>query len=118
MRLHTAAVLSLAVGRGFSAAVGPTEYEASQQVLDSSSSSSSTFNCDLPPPVSPDSDGLPSADELFSSPEALQKQVERHGALVRVPSISYDDMADVDEDPRWLVFLDVHRLLAELYPAV
>ncbi|EFX01806.1 vacuolar carboxypeptidase [Grosmannia clavigera kw1407] len=114
MRLHTFAVLSLAAGHGLSAAVGPTEDEASQRVL----SSSSSFECDVPPAVSPDSDGLPSADELFSGPEALQKQVERHGALVRIPSISYDDMADVNEDPRWDVFLDVHRLLEELYPAV
>lgn len=82
------------------------------------SSGRGTFKCDLPPAVAPDSDGLASADELFSGQKALNLQVQRHSAIVRVPSISYDDLGEVDEDPRWLVFLDFHRLLEELFPAV
>ncbi|KAK1982638.1 peptidase family M20/M25/M40 [Colletotrichum cereale] len=75
----------------------------------------SDFKCDLPPAVSP-SDGLPSAKDLFSSPEAVRKQVERHAALVRVPSICYDDLGDFDTDSRWDVFYELHHVLKKTYP--
>ncbi|KAL0938532.1 vacuolar carboxypeptidase [Colletotrichum truncatum] len=81
------------------------------------SSSSSSFTCDLPPPVSPN-DGLPSAKDLFSSEAALLKQVERHAALVRVPSICYDDLGDFDKDPRWKVFYELHDVIRKTYPAL
>lgn len=45
------------------------------------------FKCDLPPVLSPGNDGLPSANELFDSKDAFNKQVKRHQAIVRVPSI-------------------------------
>ncbi|KAL1902440.1 hypothetical protein Sste5346_001421 [Sporothrix stenoceras] len=76
------------------------------------------FTCDLPPPVAPSSDGLPSADELFKSADALKLQVHRLSATVQVPSVSYDDMKDVDVDPRWDVFADLHKVFEELYPTV
>ncbi|KAF9873871.1 peptidase family M20/M25/M40 [Colletotrichum karsti] len=88
---------------------------ADQRPLQSSSSSS--FNCDLPPAISP-SDGLPSAKELFSSEAAILKQVSRHAALVRVPSICYDDLGDFDTDPRWKVFYELHDVMRKTYPAV
>ncbi|OHW96264.1 peptidase family M20 M25 M40 protein [Colletotrichum incanum] len=75
----------------------------------------SDFKCDLPPAVSP-SDGLPSAKDLFTSPEAVRKQVERHAALVRVPSICYDDLGDFDTDKRWDVFYELHDVLKKTYP--
>lgn len=81
------------------------------------STSSSEFKCDLPPPVAP-SDGLPSASDLFTSPEAIQKQVQRHAALVRVPSICYDDLGDFDTDKRWDVFYELHDVLKKTYPAL
>lgn len=125
MRFSAVALLSLAADRGVSAAVLGTGLDSSQHVLSSSSSQdvlsddvTGGFRCDLPPPLSPDGDGLPSADSLFSGPEAFYTQVRRHAALVRIPSVSYDDMQDVYEDPRWLIFLEVHRLLEELYPTV
>ena len=74
------------------------------------------FQCDLPPAIDPSSDGLPSAEDLFSSDEALKKQVERHAAIVRVPSVSYDDNGEPKEDPRWAPFWDLHETLASLYP--
>ncbi|KAF7559520.1 hypothetical protein G7046_g4632 [Stylonectria norvegica] len=76
----------------------------------------SDFTCDLPPALSPDRDGLQSADQLFSSKHALLEQVKRHQAIVRVPSISYDDLGSFDEDERWAPFYDLHRVLAETYP--
>lgn len=76
------------------------------------------FKCDLPPVLDPSKDGLPSATDLFSSKKALLKQVERHGAIVKVPSISYDDNGEPGEDPRWNVFYELHATLAALYPFV
>ena len=78
----------------------------------------SNFKCDLPPALDPSHDGSPSASDLFSSKKALKRQVERHQALVRVPSICYDDLGPFDEDDRWLPFYDVHDVLEETYPAV
>ncbi|CAK7567683.1 MAG: hypothetical protein SEPTF4163_005651 [Sporothrix epigloea] len=78
-----------------------------------------SFACDLPPPVAPPADdGLPSAEDLFSGPKALARQVHRLSAVVQVPSVSYDDMQDVDVDPRWKVFGELHRVFEELYPTV
>ncbi|KAF4974956.1 hypothetical protein FZEAL_8219 [Fusarium zealandicum] len=78
----------------------------------------SAFECDLPPVLGPAGDGLPSADSLFSSHDAFMKQVRRHQAIVRVPSICYDDLGGFDEDERWAPFYDVHDVLAKTYPAV
>ncbi|GJC83183.1 carboxypeptidase S [Colletotrichum liriopes] len=75
----------------------------------------SDFKCDLPPAVFP-SDGLPAAKDLFTSPEAVRRQVERHAALVRVPSICYDDLGDFDTDKRWDVFYELHDVLKKTYP--
>ncbi|OLN96294.1 putative carboxypeptidase C24C9.08 [Colletotrichum chlorophyti] len=88
-----------------------------QPLLSSSPSSSPEFACDLPPPVTP-SDGLPSARNLFTSREAILRQVERHAALVRVPSICYDDLGDFETDKRWDVFYELHEVLKKTYPAV
>lgn len=76
------------------------------------------FKCDLPPVLSPGNDGLRSANELFDSKDAFNKQVKRHQAIVRVPSICYDDLGDVDKDERWAPFYDLHDVLAKTYPAM
>ncbi|KAI2616490.1 carboxypeptidase S [Hypoxylon sp. NC1633] len=76
------------------------------------------FQCDVPPALDPSKDGLPAARDIFSDDKALQLQVKRHAAIVRVPSISYDDNGDPGDDPRWDVFYDLHRVFAALYPNV
>lgn len=76
----------------------------------------SRFNCDLPPVLDPSSDGLPSAESLFSGQDALEKQVKRHQAIVQVPSICYDDLGDFDSDKRWASFYDLHHALETTYP--
>lgn len=76
------------------------------------------FQCDLPPVLNPTRDGLPSADSLFSSHDALLRQVKRHQAVVRVPSVCYDDLGDFDKDERWAPFYDLHHVLAKTYPAM
>ncbi|KAL4881630.1 hypothetical protein BJY04DRAFT_227717 [Aspergillus karnatakaensis] len=78
----------------------------------------SSFKCDLPPILDPSSDGLPSAKSLFSSQEALHKQVERHSAIVQVPSVCWDDMGEIDEDPRWNPFYRLLPTLQKSYPKV
>ncbi|KAK2612768.1 hypothetical protein QQS21_001219 [Conoideocrella luteorostrata] len=80
--------------------------------------SGSNFKCDLPPVLDPTKDGLPSAKELFSSKKALHEQIKRHQAVVRVPSICYDDLGSFDKDKRWEPFYELHDVLAETYPVV
>ncbi|KAK9416849.1 hypothetical protein SUNI508_09321 [Seiridium unicorne] len=76
------------------------------------------FQCELPQVLDPAKDGLQASRDLFDNQKALLKQVERHGTLVKVPSISYDDNGEPGEDPRWNVFYELHATLAKLYPFV
>jgi hypothetical protein len=76
------------------------------------------FKCDLPPLIEPSGDGLPAARDVFSGEESLKLQVERHSAIVKIPSISYDDNGDPLEDPRWDIFYTLHDTLESLYPNV
>ncbi|KAI8629143.1 peptidase family M20/M25/M40 [Xylariaceae sp. FL1651] len=76
------------------------------------------FKCELPSPLDPSSDGLPAAHELFTGKAALMLQVLRHSAIVKIPSISYDDNGEPLEDPRWEVFYALHKALESLYPNV
>ncbi|KAJ5976809.1 hypothetical protein N7501_000151 [Penicillium viridicatum] len=78
----------------------------------------SDFICDLPPVMDPANDGLPSAVSLFSSDEALERQVKRHQAIVQVPSVSYDDLGEIGEDERWLPFYKLFPVLQKSYPTV
>lgn len=101
------------------AATRPVIVEAQgQKLLGEETNGKSGFECDLPPALAPADDGLPSAQEILSGEDALLKQVERHSAIVQIPSISYDDNGDPGEDPRWNVFYELHRAFARLYPHV
>lgn len=62
-------------------------------------------------------DGLrPSLD--FQKPESIELQVKRLSAAVHVPTESWDDNDDVDVDPRWKNFDELHRILKWLFPKV
>ncbi|GAP92544.1 putative peptidase family M20 M25 M40 [Rosellinia necatrix] len=78
----------------------------------------SRFKCEIPPLINPSGDGLPAARDIFSGDQALKLQVERHSAIVSIPSISYDDNGEPLEDPRWEVFHTLHSTLESLYPNV
>ncbi|KAL6817268.1 carboxypeptidase S [Trichoderma sp. SZMC 28015] len=78
----------------------------------------SKYQCDLPPVLDPTGDGLPSADELFSSKSARDQQIKRLQAIVQVPSVSYDDLRDVGQDDRWEPFYKLHDVLKETFPVV
>ncbi|KAI1102338.1 carboxypeptidase S [Jackrogersella minutella] len=73
--------------------------------------------CPLPDVTHPGDDGL-KASEHFMNSKQLQLQVERLAAAVRVPTESYDDNGDVDEDPRWETFEEFHQVLEQLFPLV
>ncbi|KAG7428833.1 putative carboxypeptidase [Fusarium oxysporum f. sp. raphani] len=74
--------------------------------------------CHLPAPLNPSDDGLESSHDLFSSKKALQLMVKKHQSLVRIPSICYDDMGDLDTDDRWKPFNDIPKMLKKAYPTV
>ncbi|KAG5752305.1 hypothetical protein H9Q70_005058 [Fusarium xylarioides] len=74
--------------------------------------------CHLPTPLNPSDDGLESSQDLFSSKKALQLMVKKHQSLVRIPSICYDDMGDLDTDDRWKPFNDIPKMLKKAYPTV
>jgi Gly-Xaa carboxypeptidase len=82
------------------------------------SNSKSDFQCDLPPILDPARNGLPSADSLFTSHEALERQVKRHQAIVRVPSVCWDDLGEIGADERWAPFYKLFGVLKESYPAM
>ncbi|KAF4438240.1 CPS1-Gly-X carboxypeptidase YSCS precursor [Fusarium acutatum] len=77
-----------------------------------------TPKCHLPAPLNPSDDGLESSHDLFSSKKALQLMVKKHQSLVRIPSICYDDMGDLDTDDRWKPFNDIPKMLKKAYPTV
>ena len=122
MRLSKLTLPAYIASAAWSATV-PRQSQLGQHVLGDIDSTGATapaatddFNCDLPPVLAPKDDGLPDAEDIFSSDAALKKQVERHSAIVKVPSICYDDLGDFDKDPRWQVFYELHDTLAKTYP--
>jgi Gly-Xaa carboxypeptidase len=88
------------------------------QTLLAHTKSASDFTCDLSPSIDPKGDGLPSSSDLFSSHDALKLHIKRHQAIVRVPSVCYDDMGSFDGDERWIPFYHLHDVLRETYPLV
>ncbi|KAK7747428.1 hypothetical protein SLS53_001683 [Cytospora paraplurivora] len=103
--------LVLAAPLALSTAIPPYGVDGQQLLEDPAD-----FNCDLPSVLDPSADGLPSSQSLFSSKAALRKQVDRHSALVRVPTVCYDDLGPIDEDPRWKPYHRFHEVLAETFP--
>ncbi|KAK7721566.1 hypothetical protein SLS57_005246 [Botryosphaeria dothidea] len=73
--------------------------------------------CQIPEAASSIDDGLDSSSK-FLEQDYIHKQVERMAAAVKVPTESFDDNDDVDVDPRWAPFDDLHATLQELFPLV
>lgn len=73
--------------------------------------------CPLPDIIAPKDDGLEPSEHFMSSRQ-LQLQVQRLSAAIRIPTESYDDNGNVDEDPRWETFQDFHQVLKQLFPLV
>ncbi|KAF2224628.1 carboxypeptidase [Elsinoe ampelina] len=57
-------------------------------------------------------------DEKLASADFRDASVKRLSDLVKIPSISYDDMGTVEKDERFKIFYDVEKYLKETYPLV
>ncbi|OAA55724.1 Peptidase M20, carboxypeptidase S [Cordyceps fumosorosea ARSEF 2679] len=113
--------LVLLAGSLAAALVAPTSARAVHDKDNNALAASVTSDvdeCRLPPVLDPSADGLPNSDQLWGNRWALQRQVERHQAIVRVPSVCYDDLGPIGEDPRWAPFDELHRVLRRTYPAL
>jgi hypothetical protein len=74
--------------------------------------------CRIPEPAESPQDGLDDSAKLFEGEAILRLQVERLAAAVNIPTVSYDDNVDVDEDVRWRIFGTLHEKLESLFPLV
>lgn len=74
--------------------------------------------CRLPPVIDPSKDGLPHSSKLWEGKAALERQIVRHQAIVRVPSICYDDLGAIGEDKRWAPFDELHKVIENTYPTM
>lgn len=55
-------------------------------------------------------------DQLFSSDEFRHLVARRLSDAVRVPTITYDNMGHVGNDPRWDIFFTFTELLKQTFP--
>ncbi len=56
-------------------------------------------------------------DEIDSD-EFFDKSLRRMQGAVQIPTESFDDMGEVNEDPRWDIFIEFHDYLKETFPLV
>lgn len=109
MAFSKLALLAGAAGVSAFVAQGPTRSVGAVDIAS---------ECRLPPAIDPSKDGLPHSSKLWSGKAALKKQVERHQAIVRVPSICYDDLGAIGEDKRWAPFDELHKVIEKTYPTM
>lgn len=99
----------------------PSFTRVSQSINGGNSPQVSNINFDSWCPISEATttveDGLDSPSKFLEQGSIL-KQVERMAAAVKIPTESFDDNDDVDVDPRWAVFEDLHATLKDLFPLV
>lgn len=74
--------------------------------------------CPVPDAATAPDDGLTDSASLIQGDEVLTLQVSRLAAAVNISTVSYDDMGDVDIDPRWHTFDELHDRLEVLFPLV
>jgi len=73
--------------------------------------------CPLPDAPEPFEDGLKSSRQ-FEDEDSLRLQVERLSKAVNVPTVSWDDNGDVNQDTRWEPFFTFHDVLEDTFPLV
>ncbi|EEB08431.1 vacuolar carboxypeptidase [Schizosaccharomyces japonicus yFS275] len=54
--------------------------------------------------------------DIIASDSFRNDSLERFKQVLNVPSVSYDDMGPVDEDPRWKIFSVLEEKLRSLFP--
>ncbi|KGQ03219.1 hypothetical protein BBAD15_g11571 [Beauveria bassiana D1-5] len=89
-----------------------------QSPLGSVEAVDTTSECRLPPAIDPYEDGLPHISGLWGGRKALSLQVKRLQAVIRVPSVCYDNLGPIGGDERWKPFDELHRVIEGLYPAM
>ncbi|GJE91059.1 carboxypeptidase S [Phanerochaete sordida] len=57
-------------------------------------------------------------EDVYRTDVFLRQVVDAMGAVVRVPTESYDDFGPVGQDPRWQSFVTFHAELERLFPEV
>lgn len=61
---------------------------------------------------------LDDLQDYLTSDAFRNKSIERLSGAVRIPTQSFDDMGDVDEDPRWTIFYSFADYLKATFPLV
>lgn len=75
--------------------------------------------CPQVEPITPGtSDALQRMDEHIASSEFANETVKRMAGAIQIPSVSYDDLGPVGEDPRWETMYDVAAYLEKTFPRV
>ncbi|EPY53336.1 vacuolar carboxypeptidase [Schizosaccharomyces cryophilus OY26] len=59
-----------------------------------------------------------SCSNFINSPEYWNESLARFQKVLRVPTVSYDDLGDVGEDDRWNIFGDLHDVFREIFPNI
>ncbi|EDQ98972.1 uncharacterized protein LACBIDRAFT_318408 [Laccaria bicolor S238N-H82] len=54
--------------------------------------------------------------DLYSSPRFRLESAKRLSGAIQIPTMTFDDMGPVDEDERWLPFVDMHKYLRDTFP--
>lgn len=65
-----------------------------------------------------ESAALSRMDANLASAEFRNASIKRLAGAIRIPTVAYDDMGPVTEDPRWAVFDDFAAYLRETFPRV
>ncbi len=56
--------------------------------------------------------------ELFKSESYRSETIERFSNIIRIPSVSYDDLGPIGEDKRWEIFQELHEFIETTFPRV
>ncbi|PPQ73274.1 hypothetical protein CVT24_009929 [Panaeolus cyanescens] len=56
--------------------------------------------------------------DFVNAPNFTDKAAENLAGAVRIPTMSFDDMGPVDQDPRWEPFTKMHEYLASTFPKI
>lgn len=57
-------------------------------------------------------------NELFSTSKFRNVIAERLSGAVKIPTVTYDKMGKVGEDPRWEIFYEFSKYLRQTFPSV
>ncbi|WBW70926.1 vacuolar carboxypeptidase [Schizosaccharomyces osmophilus] len=59
-----------------------------------------------------------SCSDFINTAQFHNESLERYQKVLRVPTISYDNLGHVGEDERWNIFGDLHDVFRDIYPNI